>query len=99
MRILILKRDEGTCQGCGTTKPPEPEGQFYEFGGRQYRATGRSDPWDVDHIVRVKDGGTDDPGNLRLLCMPCHVKVGYEQRAASKGVIDLFGDIQQAEPT
>lgn len=28
--------------------------------------------WEVDHIVSVIDGGTDDPANLRLLCAPCH---------------------------
>lgn len=24
-----------------------------------------------DHIVRVVDGGSDDPSNLRTLCKPC----------------------------
>lgn len=28
--------------------------------------------WEVDHIVAVEDGGTDDPANLRLMCSPCH---------------------------
>lgn len=28
--------------------------------------------WEVDHILAVADGGTDDPSNLRLLCVPCH---------------------------
>jgi 5-methylcytosine-specific restriction protein A len=28
--------------------------------------------WEVDHIVPVVEGGTDDPRNLRLLCLPCH---------------------------
>jgi 5-methylcytosine-specific restriction protein A len=35
---------------------------------------------EVDHIVAVKDGGTDDPANLRLLCEPCHKKVTADQR-------------------
>ena len=26
----------------------------------------------VDHIREVRDGGTDAPGNLRLVCAPCH---------------------------
>jgi 5-methylcytosine-specific restriction protein A len=26
----------------------------------------------VDHVVRVIDGGSDDPGNLRSLCSDCH---------------------------
>lgn len=33
--------------------------------------------WEVDHIVSVVQGGTDDPANLRLLCAPCH----YERTA------------------
>ena len=28
---------------------------------------------EVDHIVPVLDGGTDDPANLRSLCHDCHV--------------------------
>jgi 5-methylcytosine-specific restriction protein A len=28
--------------------------------------------WEVDHIKAIADGGTDDPTNLRLLCLPCH---------------------------
>lgn len=35
--------------------------------------------WSVDHIVAVKDGGTDDPQNLRLLCGRCHGEVTAAQ--------------------
>ena len=76
MRCLIVARDEKTCQKCDTTEPPPPPKNKY--GGYSYRR----DPWDVDHIIRVTDGGTDDPDNLRLLCIPCHGKVGYEQRGS-----------------
>jgi hypothetical protein len=41
--------------------------------------------WEVDHVIPVKDGGTDNPANLRLVCHDCHVAIGYEQRAARKG--------------
>ncbi|MEM5403788.1 HNH endonuclease signature motif containing protein [Paraburkholderia unamae] len=27
---------------------------------------------EVDHIERLEDGGTDDPGNLQSLCHECH---------------------------
>lgn len=40
--------------------------------------------FEVDHINRVVDGGTDDPTNLRLLCPACHVRAGYEQREAQR---------------
>lgn len=87
MRKYVIERDNETCQRCGTTDPsppPERERALWE-GGPVIKSRHRSDPWDVDHIVRVIDGGTDDPANLRLLCMACHVEVGHEQRAASNG--------------
>jgi hypothetical protein len=37
--------------------------------------------WAVDHIVAVKDGGTDHPDNLRLLCLRCHKEVSAGQHA------------------
>ena len=67
----VFERDGGRCTRCCTTKPGKPKGNRY-------------DAWDVDHIVPVRNGGTDDPANVRLLCADCHVAVGYEQRAAEK---------------
>ncbi|MGM9473170.1 HNH endonuclease [Pseudarthrobacter sp. YS3] len=29
-------------------------------------------PFEVDHIIRYVDGGSNDPGNLQTLCGPCH---------------------------
>ena len=82
----VRKRDRETCQRCGTTDPPRP---------KQKGWGARVTPWDVDHVVPVVDGGTDDPANLRLLCIDCHRIVGYEQRAARReseqGALDLEG--------
>lgn len=39
----------------------------------------RTTGWEVDHIIPLKKGGTDDPENLRLLCHYCHVSVRDEQ--------------------
>ena len=78
MRAYVIARDAETCQRCGTREPP--------------RKAGRSQwdcLWEVDHIVRVIDGGTDDPANLRLLCAPCHISAGYEQRAERNGQLAL----------
>ena len=45
------------------------------------QAEGRTTPGNhVDHIKPKAQGGTDDPGNLRLLCKPCHSRVSNEQR-------------------
>jgi 5-methylcytosine-specific restriction endonuclease McrA len=43
---------------------------------------GRLSNCEVDHIVAVIDGGTDDPKNLRLLCVPCHKTVTIAQARA-----------------
>lgn len=59
LRGLIIRRDQETCRLCGT-RDPEPRPRYW------------MSRWDVDHIVRVADGGTDDPTNLRLLCWRCH---------------------------
>lgn len=72
IRTKIIEWDK-VCQMCG--------GQRYH---RDYEI--KADPrypsripqtvltrgWDVDHIIAVEDGGTDDPRNLRLLCSRCH---------------------------
>lgn len=31
-------------------------------------------PFDVDHIVPLAEGGTDEPSNKQTLCKPCHDK-------------------------
>ncbi len=33
-----------------------------------------SDDYDVDHILALERGGTDDDDNLQLLCNACHSK-------------------------
>ncbi len=53
-------------------------------GGKCRRCERETPGGEIDHIVPIRDGGTDDPANLRLLCHDCHVAVGYEQRAARK---------------
>lgn len=37
----------------------------------------RSDgPFEVDHIIRYRDGGPNTPDNLQTLCVPCHKAKG-----------------------
>lgn len=72
IRNKIIERDK-VCRICG--------GQRYDkqyevaanprYDKLAYTVIARSG-WDVDHIVAVEDGGTDDPANLRLLCRRCH---------------------------
>lgn len=37
--------------------------------------------WECDHVVELRDGGTNDVSNLRALCRPCHMA---KTRAARK---------------
>lgn len=34
---------------------------------------------EVDHIIRLEDGGSDDDANVRCLCKGCHAQVTREQ--------------------
>lgn len=38
----------------------------------------------VHHLIEVKDGGTDDPINLQLLCAECHAEVHRRREAFSR---------------
>ena len=84
LRQYIVERDQ-TCRICG----------YWSYEHRPPRSNYHADPewwpfaqacslvkdWDVDHIRAVKDGGTDDPANLRLLCGRCHKQVTAQQHA------------------
>lgn len=37
---------------------------------------GSGAPFEVDHIVRYRDGGPNTPDNLQTLCVPCHKAKG-----------------------
>lgn len=36
--------------------------------------------WDCDHLVPIRQGGTNDLTNLRILCRPCHKRKTAEDR-------------------
>lgn len=57
LRRQILARDGGTCQMCGA-------GAGEDSGcepGKRCRL-------EIDHILPISQGGTDDPSNLRAVC-------------------------------
>lgn len=90
LRDFIIARDK-ICNRCGTDWPGWKQTRAYEWtsvrsAGRWYQSKAVTLHlwWEVDHIVRITDGGDDNPDNLRLLCHRCHVIVGYEQRAQAK---------------
>lgn len=39
---------------------------------------------EVDHLVNVAQGGTDDDGNLQAICIPCHKAKTARESAAHR---------------
>jgi hypothetical protein len=58
LRREILQRDGGTCQMCGAAAGEDSGCE----PGRRCRLQ-------VDHITPISQGGTDDPSNLRAVCV------------------------------
>jgi 5-methylcytosine-specific restriction endonuclease McrA len=59
VRFRVLKRDKFTCRYCSyspLTDPIQPPTRLLE----------------VDHIISVYDGGSDDESNLITACLPCN---------------------------
>lgn len=59
----------------------------------------------IDHDLALALGGTNEPANLQLLCIPCHkLKTKYDSRRRSRRprkLIDdalLRGEVQEAKP-
>ncbi|WP_425274384.1 HNH endonuclease [Pseudomonas kitaguniensis] len=40
---------------------------------------------EVDHIINVAQGGTDDDGNLQAICIPCHKAKTARESSAHRG--------------
>lgn len=74
LTVAIHRRDKvcRLCGGAGLRRGTQMR-EFTDAAGvfRPAHTTLVSE-FHVDHILTVKDGGTDDPANLRLLCIPCH---------------------------
>jgi 5-methylcytosine-specific restriction endonuclease McrA len=58
VRDYVLVRDHGTCVRCGWV--------------RGQRGPGGLRLMTIDHIRPRRDGGSNHPDNLRVLCWPCH---------------------------
>ena len=68
VRDVVYRRDNYTCQLCGRAGKVQAEGIEGEV------------VLQLDHIVEVADGGSDEYYNLRALCRECHKR---KTRAAS----------------
>jgi 5-methylcytosine-specific restriction protein A len=71
LREVIIARDMGLCQQC------KREGRLNPYRkGRGFA---------VDHIVAKAAGGTDEPGNLQLLCHDHHAAKTEREAADAQG--------------
>jgi 5-methylcytosine-specific restriction protein A len=64
--------------------------RVYEAAGGRCQCCGRklgpSDGWDIDHVIALENGGTDDDTNLQLLCDWCHTsKTSDDHGQAASG--------------
>lgn len=50
--------------------------------------------WEADHVVPVCEGGNDDVGNARTLCVPCHS--GETSALLTRRARQRSGSIQNA---
>lgn len=59
----------------------------YRDGGLCRIKTDRCTTWatEIDHIIPVSKGGTDDPTNLRAACKACNAQENYKARGRGGG--------------
>ncbi|MES2262132.1 MAG: HNH endonuclease [Pseudomonadota bacterium] len=81
LRAFVYQRDGFCCQWCGVSAPPPPQ-----YDGKDNVLTGATSKqgWDiwfvVDHVVSMRNGGSNHPQNLQMLCDPCN--------SAKSGLVD-----------
>ena len=69
VRNELLSRK--TCANCPTNQAPGCKGYIcpmWVINGGNFDEAG----WEIDHIIEVTHGGTNDILNLQLLCPNCH---------------------------
>lgn len=81
LRAFVYVRDRFSCKWCGVTATA-----IDGYDGKTNVATGlrSTEGWDiwfvVDHVVSRRNGGSNHPSNLQMLCDPCN--------SAKSGLVD-----------
>lgn len=80
-------------------KIPDSRKAFCEFCMRSSEVLDGLKPalqLEVHHVIEVKDGGTDEPSNLRVYCAECHA-LSHRQREAFSRYLKSQPHPQQTE--
>lgn len=82
VRVYVLKRAGGTCEGCGEAAP------FLTRDRRPYL--------EPHHTTRLADGGPDHPAHVIALCPTCHRRVhhAHDGDAYNASLIEKLGRIE-----
>lgn len=67
IRLYVLRRTNGSCEGCGAPAP------FHRPDGMPY--------FEPHHTTRLSDGGPDHPARVIGLCPNCHRRARYAKDA------------------
>lgn len=84
LRRQVLERDGGTCQICGSAAGEDSGCE----PGKRCRLQ-------VDHVVPISQGGTDDPSNLRAVCVYYNKDKADVIRPASGQAIAALASIRK----
>lgn len=79
-RSFIRRRFIGTSKR--PTIPPSVKRRVLAIGSCSL--CGSSEQLQVDHVIAVVDGGTDDEANLQPLCRPCNRRKGPQAWARKR---------------
>jgi 5-methylcytosine-specific restriction protein A len=83
IRVYVLKRADGVCEGCGVDAP------FLTGSGRPYLES--------HHIRSISDAGPDDPLWVGALCPNCHRRAHHSADISefNKEIAGIVGDKEQ----
>lgn len=74
----VFYRDRGRCQECGTDLS-----RLFSNGNNE----------NCDHIIPLRQGGSNDPSNYQLMCEHCN-KAKRDKSSAYRNVIWTFWDLE-----
>lgn len=85
----LAHRDGKQCRRCGAGHRTiwRPAGIFSTSGpdGHRYTRVNPSSNLEIEHILPLSHGGTNDISNLQLLCIDCHkLKTGSERTSRGR---------------